>query len=206
MPTIPYDDAYPNVEFLPRSRNLWSWLKGSPAECIHLGEECTWIATLVPDTVYLRGKGRKRRDVVRPEITLCRECLHDTAAPEMAEHSGRVIAFEPDPALLTQYFFVEKEDFTSAGLAPEVAAAITGRLGQNGGTCQACGYAATWLWFSRERVPSLDDVQLIAVADGESFCAKHGAEKLFSYFEKMGEANIFYMNLPYGDAGAYVWI
>jgi hypothetical protein len=203
---ISYDDAYPGLEFLPRSRNWWAWLKGTPAECIHLGSECDWIATLVPDIVFLRGKRRKRRDLVRPEVTLCRDCLSDTATPDMAEYEGRVIAFEPDPELLTQYFFVEKEDFAAAGLAPDVADAIAGRLMQNGGACQVCGQAATWLWFSREQVESLDEVTQIAAAPGEFFCAKHGAEKLFSAFEKMAEANIFYMNLPYGESGAYVWI
>jgi hypothetical protein len=203
---ISYDDAYPGLEFLPRSRNWWAWLKGTPAECIHLGSECDWIATLVPDIVFLRGKRRKRRDLVRPEVTLCRDCLSDTATPDMAEYEGRVIAFEPDPKLLTQYFFVEKEDFAAAGLAPDVADAIAGRLMQNSGACQVCGHTATWLWFSREHVASLDEVTQIADAPGESFCAKHGAEKLFSAFEKMAEANIFYMNLPYGESGAYVWI
>jgi hypothetical protein len=49
-------------------------------------------------------------------------------------------------------------------------------------------------------------VEQIASAPGEAFCAKHGAEKLFSTFEKIAEANIFYMNVPYGESGAYVWI
>lgn len=203
---ISYEAAYPSLEFLPRSRNWWAWLKGTPAECIHLGRECNWIATLVPDIVFLQGKRRKRRDEVRPEVTVCRDCLSDTATPDMAEYEGRVIAFEPDPELLSQYFFVEKEDFAAAGLAPEVADAIAGRLVQNSGACQVCGHAATWLWFSREQVASLDEVTQIADAPGEWFCAKHGAEKLFWAFEKMAEANIFYMNLPYGESGAYVWI
>ena len=206
MAPISYDDAYPHVEFLPRSRNWWSWLKGTPAECIHLGEECKWIATLVPDIIFLRGKRGKRHDLVRPDVTLCRDCLAETSAPEMAEYEGRVVAFAPDPALLTQYFFVEKEDFAAAGLAPDVTSAISARLVQNGGACQTCGHAATWLWFPRDQVASLDEVERIVAATGESFCAKHGAEKLFAEFEKMGEANIFYMNLPYGEGGAYVWI
>lgn len=206
MANISYDQAYPHIQFLPRSRNWWSWLKGTPAECIHLGGECDWIATLVPDIVFLRGKRRKRRDAVRPEITLCRECLAETSAPDMVEYEGRVIAFEPDPELLTQYFFVEKEDFAAAGLAPDVADAISRRLVQNSGQCQVCGHAASWLWFSREQVATLDEVEQIASAPGEMFCAKHGAEKLFSAFEKFAEANIFYMNVPYGESGAYVWI
>ena len=206
MGNISYDQAYPHLKFLPRSRNWWSWLKGTPAECIHLGGECGWIATLVPDIVFLRGKRRKRRDAVRPEITLCRDCLAETAAPDMVEYEGRVIAFEPDPEFLTQYFFVEKEDFAAAGLAPDVADAISRRLVQNSGACQVCGHAASWLWFSREQVATLDEVAQIASAPGEIFCAKHGAEKLFSAFEKFAEANIFYMKVPYGESGAYVWI
>ena len=206
MAIISYDDAYPDVEFLPRSRNWWSWLKGTPAECIHLGSECNWIATLVPDIIFLRGKRRKRREPTRPEITLCRECLGETAAPEMAAFEGRVVAFEPDPELLSQYFFVEKEDFAAAGLAPEVASAIAGRLVQNSGACRVCGHSGTWLWFSRDQVASLDEVDKIENAPGECFCAKHGAEKLFEAFKALGDANIFYMNLPYGDSGAYVWI
>ncbi|HEY0704974.1 MAG TPA: hypothetical protein VGD60_19580, partial [Candidatus Acidoferrales bacterium] len=180
---ISYDDAYPHIEFLPRSRNWWAWLKGTPAECIHLASETNWIATLVPDIIFLRGKRRRRSDAVRPEVTLCRECLATTATPEIAEYEGRLVAFEPDPELLSQYFFVEKADFADAGLAPEVSAAIAARLQHNGGACQVCGHAATWLWFSREQVATLDDVEAIASAAGESFCAKHGAEKLFSAFE-----------------------
>jgi len=203
---ISYDEAYPHVEFLPRSRNWWAWLKGTPAECIHLGSECDWIATLVPDIVFLRGKRGKRRDTVRPEITLCRECLTETAAPEMSEYAGRVVVFEPDPELMTQYFFVEKNDFAAAGVAPDVASAIGGRLMQNSGACQVCGHASSWLWFSRDQVASLDEVEKIATGTGDCFCARHGAERLFSAFEKIAEANIFYMNLPYGESGAYVWI
>jgi hypothetical protein len=203
---IPYDDAYPHINFLPRSRNWWSWLKGTPAECIHLGTEASWIATLVPDIVFLRGKRRRRRDNIRPEITLCRECLAETATPEIAEYEGQVVAFEPDPELLSQYFFVERADFTEAGLAPDVSAAITKRLEHNGGPCQVCGQASTWQWFSREQVGTLDDVEAIAAAAAEPFCAKHGGDKLFAAFQKFDEANIFYMNLPYGESGAYVWI
>jgi hypothetical protein len=203
---ISYDDAYPHIEFLPRSRNWWAWLKGTPAECIHLGTESNWIATLVPDIVFLRGKRRRRHDNIRPEVTLCRECLATTATPDMAEYEGRVVAFEPDPELLTQYFFVERADFAEAGLAPDVSAAISKRLEHNGGQCQVCQQPSTWLWFSRQQVKTLDDVDAIAAATGEPFCAKHGGEKLFAAFEKIDEANIFYMNLPYGQGGAYVWI
>jgi hypothetical protein len=203
---ISYDKAYPGIEILPRSRNWWAWLKGTPPECIHLGKACGWIATLLPDTLYLKGKRTQRSDVVRPEITLCRECLESAVAADLESFEGRVVAFEPDPGLFTQYFFVGQPDFEAAGLRPEVAQVIAGRLKQDDAVCAECGFPAKWLWLSREQVPSLDDVERIATAAGEWYCAKHGARNLLVAFARIADANIFYMNLPYGDAGAYVWI
>ena len=46
----------------------------------------------------------------------------------------------------------------------------------------------------------------IGQARGEALCGEHGARKLWNTFEAIPEANLFYMNLPYGEAGAYVWI
>ena len=91
-----------------------------------MGEECDWIATLLPDTLYLRGKRALRRDPVRPEITLCRECLTGVVQDELESFAGRVVAFEPDAELFTQYFFVAQPDFDAAGLRPEVSDAIRG--------------------------------------------------------------------------------
>jgi hypothetical protein len=200
------EEAYPGIEFLQRSRNWWARLKGTPPECIHLGEECDWIATLLPDTLYLRGKRARRRGPVRPEITLCRECLTGVVQAELESFPGRVIAFEPDAEIVTQYFFVAQLDFDAAGLRPEVSDAIGQRLSHIDQACVECGEAAKWVWFSREQVMSLDEVDVIATAPGKSFCAKHGARNLLAAFERMSDANIFYMNLPYGEAGAYVWI
>ena len=56
MAQVPYETAYPRVEILPSSRNWWAKLKGTAAECIHTRDECAWIAALLPDTLYLRGK------------------------------------------------------------------------------------------------------------------------------------------------------
>ena len=206
MTRVTYEAAYPQIEWLPRSRNWWAWLKGTPAECVHLGRSAAWMATLLPDTLYLRGKGAARRDPVRPEASLCRECLGEVAHGELAAYDGRVVAFEPDAETFTQYFFVATPDFEAAGLAPETAEAIQKRLEQDERSCAKCRRAATWLWFSRQDVPSLDDVAAIREGAGEALCATHGAEKLFAAFESIAEANVFYMNLPYGEAGAYVWI
>jgi hypothetical protein len=203
---ISYDEAYPTIELLPRSHNWWAWLKGTPPECIHLGEECDWIATLLPDTLYLRGKRSAKREPPRPEITLCLECLKAAFASELESYPGRVVAFEPDPEIFTQYFFVAQPDFEPVGLRPEVSEAIAKRLAQPGGACAECGFAASWVWFSHQRIASLDEVELVANEPGTLFCARHGARNLLAAFERFAEANVFYMNLPYGESGAYVWI
>lgn len=203
---IPLEDAYPRIEILPSSRNWWARLKGTPAECIHVNAESAWIVTLLPDTLYLRGKRAQRREAVRPEVSLCRECLLDTIGEELAAFDGRVVAFEPDPEVFTQYFFVAAPDFEAAGLAPETALAIKKRLAQTGESCAECSRPAAWLWMSREHVASLDEVESIREAPGEWYCADHGAQRLASAFEKIPRASVFYMNLPYGEAGAYVWI
>lgn len=201
-----YEEAYPNIEFSRRSRNWWAWLKGSAPECIHLDQDTTWMVTVLPDTVYLRGKKAFRRDTLRPEASLCRACLAEAFTPEIAAYQGRVVAFEPDPEIFTQYFFLAEPDFVAAGLSPEVSEAIEKRLAQPLGECERCSRAATWLWLSRQEVASLDETEQIAEAKGEAFCAEHGAWKLWETFSNIPEANLFYMNLPYGEAGAYVWI
>jgi hypothetical protein len=203
---VPHETAYPRVEILPGSRNWWARLKGTPAECVHVRTEAAWIATLLPDTLYLRGKRTLRREPVRPEISLCRDCLLDTIVGELSEFEGRVVAFEADPETFTQYFFVAEPDFQAAGLAPDTAAAIEMRLAQSSETCAECSLPATWLWMSREQAAGLDETKKIREAPGERFCPRHGAQKLAAAFEQIVDANIFYMNLPYGEAGAYVWI
>lgn len=206
MPTLSCDTAYPEIEFSPRSRNWWAWLKGTAPECIHLDGDAAWIATLIPDAVYVRGKRSPTRDEIRPEVSLCRECLIETVEDELAKYPGRVVAFEPDSETFTQYFFVGTPDFERVGLKPEVGRAIEHRLASSHQECAVCAKPARWLWFSREQVESLDDVDRIGEAAGEPLCSRHGAEKLCGAFKKISEANIFYMNLPYGEAGAYVWI
>ena len=206
MAQVPYETAYPRVEILLSSRNWWAKLKGTAAECIHTREGCEWIAALLPDTLYLRGKRAPRREPVRPEISLCRECLLDTVLGELEEFDGRMVAFEPNPEIFTQYFFVATPDFEAAGMAPETASAIEQRLTQTGEACAECSRPATWLWMSREQVASLDETDKIRGEHGEWFCSLHGARKLADAFERIAEANVFYMNLPYGEAGAYLWI
>ena len=200
------EQAYPEIRFRPRSRNWWARLMHMPAECEHLDTNGAWMATFIPDTLYLRGKASVRRKPARPGVSLCLACLRRQIEKELPRFSGRVAAFEPDGAEFSQYFFVGSNDFAPAGLQPEVAAAIGRRLQQPMDQCASCDSPATWLWFSREEVPSLDDVARIAMGRAEALCSRHGSQKLLESFAHTSEANLFYVNLPYGESGAYVWI
>jgi len=206
MPRLALDLAYTGISFRPRSRNWFARLMHWPAECVHLENGNAWMATFIPDTLYLRGKAAPRRDPVRPEVSLCLNCLATVLEPELTAHSGRVVAFEPDGESFTQYFFVGSKDFAAAGLRPEVAAAIQKRLEHFGGACSECGEPATWLWISRLEVSSLDQTERIEESPGAKYCSKHGAVKLCQTLGKIEEANLFYVNAPYSDSGAYVWI
>lgn len=129
----------------------------------------------------------------------------DIAKRDIEAFKGRVVAFEPDPSV-TQYFFVGKADFAPAGMTAEMEEAISERLVQDPGSCTMCERDATWLWFPRAQVASLDDFQRIRDSAGERLCAAHGAQKLRKSFEKIEKARLSFMNLPYGESGAYVWI
>lgn len=177
-----------------------------PAECEHLEHDGAWMATFIPDTLYLRGKASVRRRPARPEVSLCLACLKQEMQKELPRFPGRVIAFEPDTAEFSQYFFVGNHDFAAAGLQPEVGAAISRRLEQPMDTCECCERPAMWLWFSRDEVPTLDDVARIAMARAQSLCSTHGSQKLLESFAGTADANLFYVNMPYGESGAYVWI
>jgi hypothetical protein len=200
------EEAYPDITFRWRSRNWWARLTRVPPECEHLEHGGPWMATFLPDTLYLRGKASHQRRPARPEVSLCRVCLISQLEKELSAHRGRIVAFEPDGDAFTQYFFVGKEEFAAAGLQPEVGAAISRRLALPAGDCVRCERPARWLWISREDVPSLDEVNRIAMTPGESLCACHGAQKLCEAFTHLPDANLFYVNLPYDDAGAYLWI
>ena len=206
MARIELEQAYRGISFRPKSRNWWARMMRWPAECIHLESGHTWMATFIPDTLYLRGKAAPRRNPVRPEVSLCLDCLGALLEPELAAYRGRIIAFEPDGESFTQYFFVAREDFAAAGLRSEVAAAIEKRLAHFSGECAQCGAPATWQWISRREVSSLDQTERIEESPGAMYCAKHGAAKLREALRKIQEANLFYVNAPYGDSGAYVWI
>jgi hypothetical protein len=212
MPRMKLEQAYPGIAFRWRSRNLWARLTRVPPECVHLEHEVSWMATFVPDTLYLRGKASVRRRPARPEVSLCRACLVAELESELSRYSGRVVAFEPDGEAVSQYFFVAADDFAAAGLEPQTAAAITRRLELPLGDCERCSSAsaeeraASWLWIPREEVSSLDEAGGIAMARGEVLCPRHGARKLCEALQQLSEANLFYVNVPYGDAGAYLWI
>jgi hypothetical protein len=206
MARLTVDQAYPGIAIRPRSRRLWARLMRWPAECVHLEAGHPWMATFIPDTLYLRGKPRLRREPARPEVSVCFDCLTSVLKPELASRPTRVVAFEPDGGSFTQYFFLGREDFEAAGLRSEVAAAILTRLEELEGKCSDCDQPATWLWISRREVSSLDQTERIKGSPGAIFCATHGAAKLCEALGTIAEANLFYINAPYGESGAYVWI
>ena len=203
---ISLEEAYPGIEFSPGSRGWWAWLKAMPAECVHLDRHADWSVTLLPDVVYLRGKKKLLRNPARPEARLCRDCFGKVMRRELGEYPGNVIAFEPDPEIFSQYFFVDSEDFQAAGLTPELATALETRLARDKPACADCSREATWLWFSRDKVPDLDETGLIAEEPGESYCPVHGAAKFCGSITSLNEANVYYMNFPSGRSGTYVWI
>jgi hypothetical protein len=200
------EQAYPDIAFRWRSRNWWARLTRVPPECVHLEHEFSWMATYAPDTLYLQGKAAVQRQPARPEVSLCRTCLLGHLEKELSQYRGRVLAFEPDGNAFSQYFFVGKEDFAAAGLKSEVAEAITARLQQPQGTCQGCDDQALWLWIPRVQVETLDDAASIATVKGQALCPAHGAQQLCEAFADVSEANLLYVNAPYADAGAYLWI
>jgi hypothetical protein len=206
MARIALDQAYPGISFRPRSRNWLARLMRWPAECVHLETGHAWMATFIPDTLYLRGKPASRRQPARPEVSVCLDCLSGLLEAELAAYAGRVVAFEPDGETFTQYFFVGRDDFEAAGLRPEVAEAIGKRADNFNGPCVDCGAPASWLWISRREVSSLDQTERIEESPGAVYCAKHGAAMLCEALGKVEEANLFYVNVPYGDSGAYLWI
>lgn len=209
MSRLTVEQAYPDLLFRWRTANWLSRLIRMPAECVHLEGHSSWMATFLPDNLFLQGKNVKLRDPRRPEVSLCRECFAKVFEKEAALYAGRSVAFEPDPASVTQYFFVAAPDFDAAGVEPAVAQAVGARLagdGEGAQSCQECEQPATWLWFSRGRVPNLDATEQIRSAAAEHFCAAHGARTLCQALTSLERANLFYVNAPYGEGGAYLWI
>lgn len=209
MSRLSIRQAYPDLSFRWRSANWVSRLIRMPAECIHLESHSPWMATFLPDNLFLQGRNVKLRDPRRPEVSLCRECFAKVFEKEVSAYTGRVVGFEPDPESVTQYFFVAAPDFKRAGVEPALIDALGTRLAEDtpaAAPCQDCGQPATWLWFSRARVANLDASDQIRAAAPEHFCATHGAQTACSALTSVEHANFFYVNAPYGEGGAYLWI
>jgi hypothetical protein len=207
MARIRLEQAYPGIEFRPRTRGWFARLMRVPPECVHLETQQDWMAGFAPDTLYLRGKKASRHSGAwRPEVSLCRACLFGLLGPELEQFRGRVAAFEPDSARVSQYFFLSAQDFAAAGLESQVAEAIEARLSRLAGECEVCARPAKWLWFPRGEVESLDHVERIAQSPGQLLCAAHGTDRLCRALGALPDANLFYLNAPYGESGAYVWI
>lgn len=209
MARFTVQQAYPDLSFRWRTANWLSRLIRMPAECVHLDGHSPWMATFLPDNLFLRGKNVKMREPWRPEVSLCRDCFAKVFEKDVSAYAGRVVAFEPDPASVTQYFFVAAPDFAAAGVEPALSDVLGTRLSQSDSaakSCQDCERPANWLWFSRSRVANLDASDQVRDAAPEHFCPEHGAHTLCEVLTSIEHVNLFYVNAPYGEGGAYLWI
>ena len=70
-----------------------------------------------PTRCTCAAKQRHRRQPLRPEVSVCLDCLSGLLEAELAAYPGRVVAFEPDGETFTQYFFVGRGRFRGRGPA-----------------------------------------------------------------------------------------
>ena len=125
MARIALDRAYPGISFRPRSRNWLARLMHWPAECIHLENGHTWMATFIPDTLYLRGKAAPRRDTTRPEVSLC---LDSQAALKQQGVEARVISM-PSWELFEEQDGAYRESVLPASIRARVSVEKASRFG-----------------------------------------------------------------------------
>lgn len=208
MARLAPNEAYPAVPFRRRTLNWWARLMRLQPECIHLDQNSPWVTTYAPDTLYLRGREQALRDPQRPEVSLCLDCVLPLLRTELQGFAGRIVVFEPPEKAVTQYFYVAQQDFEAAGLMAEVAQAVEGLLARRFGGCceELCSRNAKWLWIPQSEVSSLDDVAAIERATGLPYCTAHGAERLCEALANVEDANLFYLNIPYRETGAFFWI
>src|SRR6202167_4774490 len=103
MARLRLEQAYPGIEFRPRAPGWFARITRVPPEWVRLETQQDWMASFAPDTLYLRGKKAARRPGAwRPEVSLCRACLFGLLGPELEKFRGRVAAFEPDSASVSQ--------------------------------------------------------------------------------------------------------
>ncbi len=142
----------------------------------------------------------------RPDVSLCRDCALEFLERELSAFRGRVIAFEPDGENVTQYFFVPRDDFQSAGLVPELSEALRPphRAAQRFVRIMFRSRAMDVV--SAKRGAKSRRFRQRLFREGRQLCAKHGAEQLCAALEKIEQCNLLYVNIPSGEAGAYVWI
>ena len=205
MARLTVDQAYPGISIRPRSRRLWARLMRWPAECIHLENGHHWMATFIPDTLYLRGKARPRREPARPEVSVCFDCLAGLLEPELAACPSRVVAFEPDGETFHAIFFPGQGGFRRCGPAfrsgrrdPD-APRRTGRRVQR--LRQAGNLAVDFAAGSFQPRP---DGANSKPRPGRFFAPSTEPRNCARPWDNCEEANLFYVNAPYGESGAYI--
>ncbi len=202
LPRYPHSAAQPQLVglakgFCPPNAFTWNMTR-------------TGSATLLPDTLYLRGKR-----VVQSRASPARNRSVPHLLDEyLVRRTRRISAASSSPSSPTPrschaiFFRRAKRISQPAGLAPDVAAAIEKRLARR--IWRVCTMFDRWqLGFGCRETKwqaSMKSNRSATRPGRASLCAAHGAAKLCEAFEDIPEANLFYMNLPYGEAGAYLWI
>jgi hypothetical protein len=199
----PVEQAYPTLLFR-RTGSIWE--RFSTPKCVHAENEDGWIACISPDTFIKHGRLTKLSETARPEVALCRSCLITLLNAELPRFQGRVVALEPHMEQMQQYVFTALSDMADGEFEPEIISAITRRLEDISGECDSCDQDAKWLWLSSRDVIDQQDLEGISNAKGVLLCSRHGSLTLRGALERIPKADMEYLNLPYSEAGFYIWL
>jgi hypothetical protein len=199
----PIEQAYPTLQ-LRSTGSIWE--RFSTPKCVHAENDDSWIACISPDTFIKHGRLTKLSEAARPEVALCRSCLVALLSAELPRFEGRVVALEPHMEHMQQYMYTALSDMADGGFEPEIISVITRRLEDIRGKCESCDQHAKWLWLPSQDVIDQEDSEGIRNAKGILLCSRHGSLKLCSALEGIPKANMEYVNLPYGEAGFYIWL
>lgn len=196
-------NPYPGIPLEPPPPWWRRWWGGAGLACAHAMGGAP--VALVPDEVELRhAQWRAVRQPPRPRVTVCVDCLLALLEPELKAAGRRVVAFEPGPAGVAAYRFLEQDHLGDSGLPAEDLIHCQSLVAEPLGGCQKCGQPALHLLVKRGA--NTEPGQLITFRGGkEYYCAAHGSERLLGLLrERLPKRPVGYFNFPYGERGLYL--
>src|SRR3972149_1019286 len=108
-------NPYPGIPLEPPPPWWRRWWGGAGLACAHAP-----TIALAPDEAPLRnGRRATVRQPPRPRGTVCVACLLALLEPELKAAGRRVVAFEPGPAGVAAYRFLEQDHLGDSGLPAE---------------------------------------------------------------------------------------